>query len=199
MAQALNDAAARNLGAKILIRKVLNLADDLRKHNTPFDSETFEHLLSAYSKGGHYDKITMLLHMMEAHNIKPRRKFFDTALKLAARFGNSSLQASLLLYMEKYGFEKTSKTYRYMLSCMRENSELERALDTIQEMKDNNMEPSALSYLEIVQLAVLMRQPLVAFELLCSAKRMDEYPGHSEFLHLSILRSAAYHGEVNTL
>lgn len=83
-----------------------------------------------------------------------------------------------------------------MLTCMRENMELERALDTIEHMKKQEIEPSTLSYIGIIHLAVLLQQPRTAYELLCSAKQLSDFPWHDEFLFLQVLRSSAYHNEV---
>ncbi|CAO3661355.1 unnamed protein product [Rhizopus stolonifer] len=199
MFRVLDNAAARNLGPGTTLKHVLKLAQELRNANTLFDLKTYEHILSAYSKAGKYDKVIMLLDQMETQGVKPERVFFDKALQLAARFGHSTLQAKLLLYMEKYGIPRTTKTYRYIFSCMRENMELERALDTFSELKKLNIRPSALSYLDIIHLAVLVNQPLVAFDLLCSAKHIEDYPGHDEFLYLAVLRSAAYNNEYGVI
>ncbi|KAG0736965.1 hypothetical protein G6F57_012540 [Rhizopus arrhizus] len=195
MARVLDDSAARKLGPGTTLQHVLRLAQQLNNTDTPFDMKTYEHLLSAYSKAGKCDKIKLLLKQMKAKDIKPARIFFDKALQLAARFGNSTLQAELLLHMEYYGYPKTSKTYHYMLTCMRENMELERALDTIEHMKKQEIEPSTLSYIGIIHLAVLLQQPRTAYELLCSAKQLSDFPWHDEFLFLQVLRSSAYHNE----
>lgn len=79
---------------------------------------------------------------------------------------------------------------------MRENVELERALDTFDSMKKQNIEPGLLSYLSIIDLAVNMQQPDIASDLLAKAEKLSTFRVKDQFLYMHVLRCAAYNGMV---
>jgi pentatricopeptide repeat protein len=116
---------------------------------------------------------------------------------LAARTGDSTSQAKILHRMQECGYELTSKTYYLMLLCMRENMELERALDTFDLMKKKNIEPGLLSYLSIIDLAVTLQQPGIASYLLEQAEKLSTFRQKDQFLYMHVLRSAALNGLVS--
>ena len=76
------------------------------------------------------------------------------------------LQAKMLNAMERYGYPKTTKTYYFMLLSMRQNLELERALDTLEEMKKEKLVPGLLSYLSVFDMALHLREPAIASRVL---------------------------------
>jgi uncharacterized protein YxeA len=81
MFRVLDDSSARNLGGKSTITSILKLAQELRQSGESFDSETYEHILSAYAKKGE-DKTFMLHAQMESQGIKPSRTFYHKALQV---------------------------------------------------------------------------------------------------------------------
>lgn len=86
-----------------------------------------------------------------------------------------------------------------MLTCMRENLELERALDTFDLMKKQKIVPGLLTYLSIIDLAVNLRQPAIASELLQQAELLPTFRVKDQFLYMHVLRSASYEGQVSFL
>ncbi|KAI9341836.1 hypothetical protein BD770DRAFT_351853 [Pilaira anomala] len=193
MFRVLDDASARNISKAVTLSRVLDLAKDLQQSGEPFNAETYEHILTAYSKRGE-DKILTLHEQMESQGIKPTRTFYHKALQLAARTGDATTQARIIELMEKYGHKPTSKTYHLMLACMRENTELERALDTFELMKKQNIVPGLLTYLDIIDLAVNLHQPDVASELLEEAEKLPTFRIKDKFLYMHVLRSASSNG-----
>lgn len=98
--------------------------------------------------------------------------------------------------MEEHGYKPTSKTYHLTLLCMRENGELERALDTFDLMKRQKITPGLLSYLCIIDLAVILQQPDIASELLAEAEKLPTFRIKDQFLYMHVLRCASYNGFV---
>jgi pentatricopeptide repeat protein len=98
--------------------------------------------------------------------------------------------------MEQYGHKPTSKTYHLMLQCMRENLELERALDMFDLMKRQKIQPGLLSYLCIIDLAVNLQQPDIASELLAEAEKLPTFRLKDQFLYMHVLRCASFNGLV---
>ncbi|KAI7894024.1 uncharacterized protein EV154DRAFT_415801 [Mucor mucedo] len=197
MFRVLDDSAARNLGSRTTVTHILRLAQELRQSGEAFDSETYEHIISAYSKADH-DISLELADQMESQGIKPSRTFYHKALQLAAKSGNSTTQAHLLHRMEIHGYKPTSKTYHLMLACMRESLELERALDTFDLMKTQKIVPGLLTYLSIIDMAVQLRQPEIASDLLQEAEKLSTFRVKDNFLYMHVLRSASYEGQYQT-
>lgn len=84
MFRVLDDAAARNASKTVTLSRVLDLAKDLEQSGEPFNAETYEHILSAYSKLGE-DKILILHEQMESQGIKPTRTFYHKALQVNSK------------------------------------------------------------------------------------------------------------------
>lgn len=81
MFRVLDDSSARNLSSRTTIAMVLKLAQELRQSGESFNSETYEHILSAYSKGDQ-DNSLELAEQMESQGIKPSRTFYHKALQV---------------------------------------------------------------------------------------------------------------------
>lgn len=82
---------------------------------------------------------------------------------------------------------------------MRESLELERALDTFDLMKTQNIVPGLLTYLSIIDMAVQLRQPEIASDLLKEAEKLPTFRVKDNFLYMHVLRSASYEGQVSYL
>jgi pentatricopeptide repeat protein len=98
--------------------------------------------------------------------------------------------------MERHGYKKTPVIYNAFLKCAKENMELERAIDILDEMKKCSIKPSMSSYSELIDLAVTFEEPEIAYELLLSAKLLKDFAEYEEPLYLNVLRSASYHYKV---
>ncbi|CEP15763.1 hypothetical protein [Parasitella parasitica] len=194
MFRVLDDSAARHHGTVKTVAKVLQLANHLRVNGVKLNSESYEHILSAYSKRNDSSKAYSLLKQMEGEGVKPSREYCQKALQLAAKAGDSTVQAKVLNTMEQYGYYKTIKTYHYMLLCMRQNLELERALETLEQMKEKNMVPGLLSYLSVIDMALHLHEPAVASELLEQAEKLDSFREEDKTLYMRLLRCAAVEG-----
>lgn len=81
---------------------------------------------------------------------------------------------------------------------MRENFELERALDTFELMKKQNITPGLLSYLCIIDLAVNLQQADIASELLAEAEKLPTFREKDHYLYMHVLRCASMNGLVST-
>lgn len=193
MFRVLDDSSARNLGGRAAVTKILKLAQELRQSGESFDCETYEHILSAYGKCGE-NQAFMLHKQMKSQGIKPSRTFFQKALQITANSGDATSQAQILHAMIENGYKPTSKTYHLMLKCMRENSELERALDTFELMKKQNITPGLLSYLCIIDLAVNLQQPDIASDLLAEAEKLPTFREKDHNLYMRVLRCASVNG-----
>jgi pentatricopeptide repeat protein len=116
--------------------------------------------------------------------------------KYVARVGDTVTQARVLHAMEQSGLKPTSKTYHFMLLCMRENLELERALDTFDLMKKQKIVPGLLSYLTMIDLALNLQQPEMASDLLMEAEKLNTFREKDQSYYMQVLRCAAYNGFV---
>lgn len=82
---------------------------------------------------------------------------------------------------------------------MRENIELERALDTFELMKRQNIVPGLLTYLDIIDMAVSLHQPDIASELLEQAEKLPTFRIKDRILYMHVLRCASLNGYVSIL
>lgn len=118
--------------------------------------------------------------------------------------GDSKLQAKLLYRMEASGHHKTSRTYYYMILCMQRNLELERALDTLKLMKKEKLDIGLLNYLNVTDLAIKLKHPSIAAELLGQAEDLNLLREQDQTIYLHLLRCAAlksdvkYHGNLDS-
>lgn len=80
---------------------------------------------------------------------------------------------------------------------MRENLELERALDIFDLMTKQKIVPGLLTYLSIIDLAVNLRQPDIASDLLEQAEKLPTFRAKDQFLYMHVLRSASFEGQVS--
>lgn len=117
--------------------------------------------------------------------------------QLAAKTADTVLQAKILNAMERHGYPKTTKTYHCMFLCMRQSLELERALDTLELMKKENLVPGLLSYLSLIDMALHLRESTVASELLEEAEKLKTFREKDKTLYMQLLRCAAVDGHVS--
>lgn len=82
---------------------------------------------------------------------------------------------------------------------MRENAELERALDTFELMRRQNITPGLLTYLSVIDMAINLHQPDIASQLLEQAEQLPTFREKDQFLYMHILRSASFHGYVSCI
>lgn len=82
MFRVLDDSAARHCGHGNTITKVLQLANELRANGVKLNTETYEHLLSAYAKRGDASRAYSLLKQMEGEGISPSREYCQKALQV---------------------------------------------------------------------------------------------------------------------
>ncbi|KAI8636369.1 hypothetical protein BD408DRAFT_355777 [Parasitella parasitica] len=194
MFRVLDDSAARHHGAGSTVTKVLQLANHLRANGVKLNNESYEHMLSAYAKQSDSSKAYSLLKQMEGEGLRPSRDYCQKSLELAAKIGDSILQAKILNAMERYGYSKTTKTYYYMFLCMRQNLELERALETLELMKGRDMVPGLLSYLSMIDIALQLREPTIASDLLEEVEKLETFREKDKMLYMRLLRCAAVEG-----
>lgn len=74
-------AAARKPSNSRTLSSILQLEQDLRQSGEQFNSETYEHILSAYAKSDE-DKSLELYERMVAEGIKPTRVYYHKALQV---------------------------------------------------------------------------------------------------------------------
>lgn len=84
-----------------------------------------------------------------------------------------------------------------MLLCMRQNLELERALDTLDIMENANLTPGLLSYLSVIDMALNLREPTIASDILEKAEKLDTFREKDKVLYMQLLRCAALKGHVS--
>lgn len=82
MFRVLDDSAARHQSAGNTVTKVLQLANELRVNGVKLNSESYEHILSAYAKRSDISKAYSLLKQMEGEGIKPSREYCQKALQV---------------------------------------------------------------------------------------------------------------------
>ncbi|KAI8393853.1 uncharacterized protein BYT42DRAFT_488631 [Radiomyces spectabilis] len=191
MGRILDEIALRNLDAKDGLSQFHRLTADLDRRSIPLDEEIYVRFLSIYGKLGMLDMILPLLNDMEKRAVRPDIHVMNKALYLAAQAGDAILQAEVLARMEKYDIKPTKKSYMCMIWCMRNNMELERALDTLDVMEQQKIEPSVTSYLHIIDLAVHSAQSAVAYYLLQKAEHLPEFAAKDKYLYMQVLRCAA--------
>lgn len=99
--------------------------------------------------------------------------------------------------MESEGIYKTVKTYGFMILCMRNNLELERALDTIEAMEKLQLTPSLNSYLVVIDLCILANEPSLAYNILKKAEETYELTERQNHYYMGILRCAVLSDDVS--
>ncbi|KAI8877342.1 hypothetical protein K501DRAFT_260588 [Backusella circina FSU 941] len=199
MAKILDDAAMGKYGSKSTLHQLLQLKQELKTNHIVPDPVIYEYLLSAYAKADDPRKILVLLKEMKSKRMSPTKIFHQKALRFAAKAGDADVQAEVLESMAQCGIPKTGSVYRSMLMCMANNMELEHALDTMDEMKRNKVAISAHSYYDIIDLAVRLKQPALAFELLEEVKGMEVNEDKRIFFNMHVLRCAVLSGNYQTI
>ncbi|KAI9028992.1 hypothetical protein CLU79DRAFT_696360 [Phycomyces nitens] len=195
MENLINIASVKPIPGEVVVEKMLELEDELRANNIKGSPTTYEFILSVYSIVGDRKQGLLLLREMKSKNIRPHRSFFHRALHLAGRFGDSILQGEILNEMEASEYPKTHRTYQEMIFCMRNNEELEHAMDTFETMKREGINPSLLVYMSMINLSMTCNYPSLAYELLNSASKQIGYEKSHDRLYMDILRAAAFNGE----
>lgn len=82
MFRVLDDSAARHYGHGNTVAKVLQLVNELRVNGVKLNTETYEHMLSAYAKRGDASRAYSLLKQMEGEGISPSREYCQKALQV---------------------------------------------------------------------------------------------------------------------
>lgn len=85
---------------------------------------------------------------------------------------------------------------------MRQNGELERALDTLEEMQRRSIAPSVATLGLVFDMAVLFKEPKIAYDILQQAAASHEHETfhtHATRMHHELLRCAATTGSVSNL
>ncbi|KAI9244030.1 hypothetical protein BDA99DRAFT_544198 [Phascolomyces articulosus] len=195
MQESLDISSAINRSGEQTLEIIVGLARRLDKANISYNTTTYEHLLSAYSKLGHTDQIMPLLADMYRKDIRPSANFFHNALKLASRFADARLQALVLEEMKKSGHDiKSPGVYSYLFRCMRNNGEIERMIDTLEEMRKENITPPLYIYRQFVSLCLEFKEPDIAYNLLKEAAALDSFAAHHQHLYMDLLRCGALMG-----
>lgn len=82
-----SSSVARKPNNSRTLSSILQLAQDLRQSGEQFDSETYEHILSAYAKSDE-DRSLELYERMVSEGIKPTRVFYHKALQVKKKKNN---------------------------------------------------------------------------------------------------------------
>ncbi|CAO3637007.1 unnamed protein product [Cunninghamella echinulata] len=172
------------------LKEVFKHKQQLKANNILPTVSIYEMELSAYTKLNDSQKMVYLLEEMDMEGVKPSRVFYHKYLYFAAKTGDSVLQAKILERMEAEGIYKTVKTYGFMILCMRNNLELERALDTIEAMEKLQLIPSLNSYLVVIDLCILANEPSLAYNMLKKAEETYELTERQNHYYMGILRCA---------
>ncbi|KAI8139521.1 hypothetical protein BJV82DRAFT_513956 [Fennellomyces sp. T-0311] len=192
MRQTLDMASILSLTGKSTVSKILGLAKRLDEANIPYDANIYECLLSAYSKADDIDQAMALFDHMRNNNVRPTVKFFHNALQLASQFADPKLQAWILEEMERVGYNpKMRPVYGHMLTCMRNNGEIERAFDTLERMRLEGVTPTLHMYRQLVDMCVQFNHPDMAYDMLKGAAILDTFAGRYNYMYMNLLRSAA--------
>lgn len=99
--------------------------------------------------------------------------------------------------MDSDGIFKTVKTYSIMIQCMRKNLEIERALDTIEEMEKLKLTPSLSAYLNVAELCILANESSMAYSMLKKAELYYELTGNQNHYYMLSLRCAVLSDDVS--
>ncbi|CAO3641536.1 unnamed protein product [Cunninghamella blakesleeana] len=136
---------------------------------------------------------------MDKEGVKPSRIFYHKALIQIAKEGDSVFLAKVLDKMDSDGIFKTSKTYSIMIRCMRNNLELERALDTVEEMEKLKLIPSLNAYLDVAELCVLANESSLAYSILRKAELSYELTEKQNHYYMLSLRCAVLSDDYKVL
>lgn len=82
MFRVLDDSAARHQAPGNTVTRILQLANELRVNGVKLNSESYEHMLSAYAKRGDVSRAYSLLKQMEGEGITPSREYCQKALQV---------------------------------------------------------------------------------------------------------------------
>ncbi|KAI7865786.1 hypothetical protein BDF14DRAFT_1729696 [Spinellus fusiger] len=190
-------ASIKNLMGDEVLKRFSIIEDELKKNQVKYTEPIYRCLLSAHALCGDTSFIIPLFQRMIDDEIIPTRRCINDAMHFAARFGKSIIQAQILDLMEHYQYKKTTKVYAAMLYCMRVNEEIERAFDTVEEMKKNNINTSVSVYLSLVRSALDLECSYTAYKFMKEARSQSEFNKTHEQICMQILHCAAYTGDVS--
>ncbi|KAI9496660.1 hypothetical protein BDB00DRAFT_757936 [Zychaea mexicana] len=195
MRQSLDMSSIRTLSGRSTVEAITGLAQQLDKANVVYNAITYEYLLSAYAKADNPDQIMPLLARMYQTGVRPSLRFFHGALNLSARFAEARLQARILEEMKGAGYDiKTIAVYSYMIRCMRNNGEIERALDTVEAMRKENISLTLFICQQLMDMSIELNHPDIAYELLKEGVMLNFFTEHHHHIYMDLLRCAALNG-----
>ncbi|KAI7859369.1 hypothetical protein BDC45DRAFT_530614 [Circinella umbellata] len=194
MKEALELPIVNNSG-KLILDIIQGSIRKLKKAKIPLTATTYEYMLQAYANVSRIDRIMPLIAQMYRKGIQPSSNFFYHALKLASSPADPKLQASILEEMKKCGHDiKTAGVYSYLFRCMRNNGELERMIDTLDEMRKENVTPPLYIYRQFLDLCLEFNEPGIGYNLLKDAAILDSFAAHQKTMYMDLLRSGALMG-----
>jgi pentatricopeptide repeat protein len=110
--------------------------------------------------------------------------------------GDVIFQAQVLTRVRGSKQVMTAPIYNTLIQCMYNNLELERIMDTLDEMKTNNITPEKSSFESAMRLALRFEDAPTALSILEEMEKFNMVHNGNQNLYLQILRCATIAEEV---
>ncbi|XVF17472.1 hypothetical protein REPUB_Repub10bG0125200 [Reevesia pubescens] len=150
----------RRFASSRMVKKAIEVFDEMPKYGCPQDDAVFGSLLDALCKNGNVKEAALVFEEMKVR-FKPNLKHFTSLLYGWCKEGKILEARYVLVQMKEAGFEPDLVVYNNLLSGYILVNKLGDALDLLKEMKEKGIGPNVDSYTIVIQ-------------GLCKADRMEE-------------------------
>ncbi|KAI4366526.1 hypothetical protein MLD38_022395 [Melastoma candidum] len=155
-----------------LVKKAIEVLDEMPKYGCKPDGYVFECLLDALCKNGSVKDAALLFEDLR-YRFRPTIKHFTSLLYGWCREGGLMEATHILVQMREAGFEPDIVVYNNLLSGYCRAQRVGDAFDLLKEMKRKGCEPNATSYTTIIQALCSQGKMEEAMRVLVEMRRND--------------------------
>ncbi|KAF3794484.1 putative pentatricopeptide repeat-containing protein [Nymphaea thermarum] len=140
----------RRFASARMVRKAIEVLDEMPKFGCEPDDHTFGCLLDALCKNGHVKEAASLFEDMKLR-FPPNLKYYTCLLNGWCKAGKLMEAKFILIQMREAGFTPDIVVYNTLLSGYAVLGKLEDGLDLLREMRSKGCPPNAASYTVLIQ------------------------------------------------
>ncbi|XP_007047616.2 PREDICTED: putative pentatricopeptide repeat-containing protein At5g65820 [Theobroma cacao] len=150
----------RRFASSRMVKKAIEVFDEMPKYGCPQDDAVFGSLLDALCKNGNVKEAALVFEEMRVRFL-PNLKHFTSLLYGWCKEGRILEAKHVLVQMKEAGFESDIVVFNNLLSGYVLGNKMGDAFDLLKEMRKKGIDPNANSYTIVIQ-------------GLCKADRMEE-------------------------
>lgn len=140
----------RRFASSRMVKKAIEVFDEMPKYGCPQDEAVFGALLDALCKNGDVKEAALVFEEMKVR-FKPNLKIFTSLLYGWCKEGKILEAKHVLIQMKEAGFEPDIVVYNNLLSGYVLGNKMGDAFDLLKEMRRKGIDPNACSYTIVIQ------------------------------------------------